>query len=179
VPALHQAAVLGKTLIGEWLLAEGGAKISDVDCRGFTALLSTADYRNVSIVQWLLEHGGADIKDTTPDGRTVWDLLRKPFVENTQKGIASGYWLTPLLRVMVLRSGPPANLVLLVAPRYYHVVEEGAWLRVRLPAYLAQRRTLLAEHTSLIEPLRALISSYEEPTVARELWATGLGALAS
>jgi hypothetical protein len=58
------------------------------------------------------------------------------------------------------------------------VVEEGAQLRAGLPAFLARRRALIAEHTSLIAPLRALISSYEEPTTTAELWATGLGTLA-
>jgi hypothetical protein len=61
--------------------------------------------------------------------------------------------------------------------QYSSVVEEGARLRAGFPAYLARRRALLAEDTSLIAPLRALVSSYEEPTTTEELWATGLGAL--
>jgi hypothetical protein len=57
------------------------------------------------------------------------------------------------------------------------VVEEGAQLLARLPAYLARQRALLVEHTSLITPLCALVSSYEGPTTTEELWATGLGML--
>jgi hypothetical protein len=62
-------------------------------------------------------------------------------------------------------------------PQHSRVAEEGARLRAGLLAYLARRRALLAEHTSLIAPLRALVSGYEEPTTTEELWATGLGAL--
>jgi hypothetical protein len=57
------------------------------------------------------------------------------------------------------------------------VAQEGARLRTGLPAFLVLRRALLAEHTSLIAPLRALVSSYEEPTTTQELGATGLGTL--
>jgi hypothetical protein len=179
--ALHQAAVGGRISIVEWLLAEGWANISDVTDQGSTALLLAASMymfpRNVGMVQWLLEHGGADIKGTTPVGRTVWDLLRKPFVENAQKGNASGDQLTPLLRVIVLQSAPPTDLVLHMYPQHSRVAEKGARLRAGLPAYLARRLALLAKHTSLIAPLRALVSGYEEPTTTRDLWATGLRAL--
>jgi hypothetical protein len=85
--------------------------------------------------------------------------------------------LTALLRVMVLRNAPPADLVIRTAVQHLRLVKDGARLRARLPAYLARRRALLAEHTSLIAPLRALVSSYEEPTTTEELWATGLGTL--
>jgi hypothetical protein len=50
-------------------------------------------------------------------------------------------------------------------------------MRARLPAYLARRRALLDQHTALIAPLWALVSSYEEPSTTQELWATRLGAL--
>jgi hypothetical protein len=46
--ALHHAAIYGKISIVEWLLADGGANISDVDdARGFTALLLTAFYHHL------------------------------------------------------------------------------------------------------------------------------------
>lgn len=185
--ALDQAAATGEALIVEWVLAEGGANISDVDSNeGFTALLSAAyDTRrlndNVKTIQWLLEDGGADITDMTPHGETVWDLLQNTvfagFVCSWKKGVAAGE-LTALLRVMVLQSAPPADLVVQMSLQHSLVVEEGARLRAELPAFLARRRALLAEHTLLIAPLRALVSSYEEPTMTQELWATGLGDLA-
>jgi hypothetical protein len=78
---------------------------------------------------------------------------------------------------MVLQSAPPADLVLHISPQHLTVVGKGARLQAGLPAYLARRRALLAEHTSLIALLQALVSSYEEPTTTEELWATGLGAL--
>jgi hypothetical protein len=71
----------------------------------------------------------------------------------------------------------PADQVMEMSPQHSCVVEEGARLRAGLPAYLARRRALLAEHTSLIAPLLTLVSSYEEPTTTGELWATELGAL--
>jgi hypothetical protein len=57
------------------------------------------------------------------------------------------------------------------------VVEEGARLRVGLPAYLTRRRTVFVESTLLIAPIGALVSGYEEFTTMGELWATGLDVL--
>jgi hypothetical protein len=178
--ALHWAAILGRKLVVAWLLAEGGANITEVNDKGYTALLSAAlklTIDNVKTVQWLLEHGKADITDTAPDGQSVWDLLRKHFVASAFKGVVAADRLTALLRVMVLQGAPPVDLVVHMHPQHSQVAEEGARLRAGLPAYLARRRALLAEHTSLIAPLRALVSGYEEPTTTEELWATGLGAL--
>jgi hypothetical protein len=55
------------------------------------------------------------------------------------------------------------------------VMLEWGRLQSRFPAYSDQRRALLDEHCPLIEPLRALVHDYVEPTNAEELWATGLG----
>jgi hypothetical protein len=192
MPALHYAAVLDKKSIVEWLLTEGGANTSNVDGRGFTALLSAAEGIQISCqgyqssfvtfttFRWLLEHAGADIADTTHDGRTtVWELLGVAFLKYADRENAAASHLEALLRVMVLRSAPPPRLVHIMSLQHSRIVKGGARLRVELPAYLARRRALVAEHTSLIAPLRALVSSYEEPTTTEELWATGLGALAS
>jgi hypothetical protein len=179
--ALNYAAVLGDRLIIEWLLAKGGANLVDVDEHGFTALLYAAfnlSNESVTTVQWLLEHGGADIADTSLHGRTVWHMfIRSRLAGVPNLGDTVTDRPTTLLRVMVLRSAPPTDLVAQMAPQHSRVVAEGAQLRAGLPAYLARRRALLAEHTSLIAPLRALVSGYEEPTTTEELWATGLGAL--
>jgi hypothetical protein len=85
--------------------------------------------------------------------------------------------LTASLRIMVLQSAPPAYLVLQMSLQHSQVAKEGARLRAGLPAYLARRQALLTERTSLVTPLRALVSSYEEPATTKELWATGLGTL--
>jgi hypothetical protein len=78
---------------------------------------------------------------------------------------------------MVLKSAPPDDLVALLSPEHVQLAEEGARLRVALPAYLARRRALLDAHCPLIAPLRALVRDYNpEPTTTDELWATGLGA---
>jgi hypothetical protein len=84
--------------------------------------------------------------------------------------------LTAMLRVMVLHGGPPDTLTVKLAPPLQQIVQDGARLRARLPAYLAQRRTLLDAHCPLLPPLQDLVHGYEEPTTTDELWATGLGA---
>jgi hypothetical protein len=67
-------------------------------------------------------------------------------------------------------------LLALMSPEPARVVQEGARLRARLPAYLARRRALLDAHCSaLLPPLRALVHSYMDLTTTEELWATGPG----
>jgi hypothetical protein len=123
--ALHWAAACGRTSIVEWLLAEGGANVSDVDDEGFTALLFAAENfftgENVKTIQWLLEHGGADITDTAPNGRTVWDLLVNDFTESaqTRNTEVDRNDLTVLLRVMVLHCAPLVELVVQMSPQSY------------------------------------------------------------
>jgi hypothetical protein len=78
---------------------------------------------------------------------------------------------------MVLKGVPPACYLLetSLSVENIQVVKAGARIRMRLPAYLAQRRALVDEHSPLIAPLQALVCGYEEPTTTEELWATGLG----
>jgi hypothetical protein len=84
---------------------------------------------------------------------------------------------------MLLRGNVVAGFgILLMATGFgswTRLVQEGVHmrLRVRLPAYLTQRRARLDEHCPLLPPLVALVSSYKEPTTTEELWATGLGAV--
>jgi hypothetical protein len=85
--------------------------------------------------------------------------------------------LTALLRVLVLRGVPPPALVELLSPEPARMVQEGARLRARLPAYLVRRRALLDAHCPvLLPPLQALVLGYMELTTTEEIWATGLGA---
>jgi hypothetical protein len=155
--ALELAVITGDIAIVEWLLAEGGAHISDVDDDGYTGLLTAADRltdKNVETFQWLLEYGGADITEMTPDGRTVWELLEDYFFTFDRRWLELGDrvgvdLLTALLRVMVLQSAPPADLLARMPRQHSSVVKEGARLRARLPAYRARRRALLAEHMHL------------------------------
>jgi hypothetical protein len=80
---------------------------------------------------------------------------------------------------MVLRGAPPPALVALLSPEPARVVQEGARLRARLPAYLAHRRAysdLRCPRVSFLPGvLRALIYGFEGPGTTEELWATGLG----
>jgi hypothetical protein len=82
--------------------------------------------------------------------------------------------VTGLLRVMVLKGAPPDAFAARRRPEHARVVEEGARLRMALPAYLTQRRALLDAHCPLIAPLRALVRDYDpEPTTTEEIRATG------
>jgi hypothetical protein len=180
--ALELAVSLNKTPIVEWLVVVGEANISEVGHGGRTVLVSSAllNESKRATTHWLLVHGGADITDTNRNGRTVWDLLQHSFnhcADHDQWSDALEDQSIALLRVMVLRSAPPAALVVQMTLQHSRIVKQGARLRMGLPAYLAQRRALLSEHTSLIAPLQSLVSSYEEPTTTEELWATGLSAL--
>jgi hypothetical protein len=87
--------------------------------------------------------------------------------------------VTSLLRAMVSRGAPPVEGTGGLSPEHAQVVQDGARLRARLPAYLAERRALLDAHCPLISPLpeelQALIFMFERPTTTDELWATGLG----
>jgi hypothetical protein len=177
--ALCYAALLGEISIIKWLLEESGANVSETDYFGHTALLVAAKGGLFGTVQCLLEHG-SNIADATSEGYTIWDLLKEKFLFY-EKTPFMGAELDPavataLLRVMVLRSSPPKELTARLLPEHRTVVQEGAHLRTRLPAYLARRRALLDENCPLIGPLQALVIGYEKPTTTEELWATGLGA---
>jgi hypothetical protein len=124
-----------------------------------------------------LEFGGADISEVNRDGDTVWDLLEDYLIEPEYDGAEfKAEKVTTLLRFMVLRGAPPAELAAELSTEHQRVVEEGARLRARIPSYLAKRRALLDAHCLLIAPLCALVSDYEEPTTTEELWDTGLSA---
>jgi hypothetical protein len=156
----------------KWLLNEGGARITDRDHDGSSALLEAASCGIIPTCQWFLEHGGADIADETYDGVTIWDMVQSHYTLLNMNAAVSA-----LLRVMVLKSDPPAGFVARMRPEYKRVVEEGARLRAALPAYLAQRRALLDAHCPLIAPLLSLVRDYDpEPTTTEEIWATWLGA---
>jgi hypothetical protein len=162
----------------KWLLEEGGARITDRDHKGYTALLLTTLGGSFATCQWLLEDGGADIAEANDAGQTVWDSLESvcSFHPDDEE-VAE---VTALLRVMVLKGDPPADFLAYGhagIPEYARLVEEGARLRAALPAYLVRRRALLDDHCPLIAPLLALVRDYNpEPTTTEELWATGLGA---
>jgi hypothetical protein len=154
------------------------------------------------MVQWLLEFGGAQITDTNKEEASVWTCIGYSSLPHVLKRayrkdgdgnyvfIDAEYVparevvydgdigaLTAMLRVMVLHGGPPPSLTQDLAPPFQQIVRDGARLRARLPAYLAQRRALLDAHCPLLPPLRDLVHGYEVPTTTDELWATGLGAL--
>jgi hypothetical protein len=192
--ALLLAACHGKLEAVQWLLKEGGASIGETNHEGMTALLLSAQAGELSTLQWLLEHGGGSLTDVSQDGRIVWDLLEKHVSAPSEDGThsdddddleedgkaserteADPVKVAALLRVMVLRGDPPDWLVEELAPNFVSLLEEGARLRARLPAYLRQRRALLDAHCPLLAPLRALVHDYNEPMTTDELWATGLG----
>jgi hypothetical protein len=193
-PLLH-AADSGCLDVVEYVLSsEGGASITETDNAGNTALLLAGGCCQSAVVQWLLEHECAQITDSNQEGDTVWTVDGQFGLPNLLKGaytkgddgeyvfIDDEYVparetveLTAMLRVMVLHGGPPESLTAELAPPFQRIVQDGARLRARLPAYLTQRRALLDAHCPLLPPLRDLVHGYEEPTTTDELWATGLG----
>jgi hypothetical protein len=162
-------------------LVEIGAVVGAMDDNGDTALLDSARNAHYLTMRYLLEEAGADMEDVNYDGATVWHLLivhlkggkRDDEVE------ADSLALTALLRVLVLRGAPPPGLVALLSPEPARVVQDGARLRARLPAYLTHRRAYLDSRCPRISVLpgvlRALIYTFEGPGTTEELWATGLG----
>jgi ankyrin repeat protein len=178
-------------------LVELSASIELVDNAGQTALNSSAFQG--STMQFLLEHAGASIKSVDYTGQTAWELLNYHLLraeEDLRIFLEDGEEIdqnrddpaapTALLRVMVLRGAPPFDdpqrpfchsiSAALLSPENARVVQEGARLRVRLPAYLSRRRALLDAHCPvLLPPLRDLVYEYMELTTTQEFWSTGLG----
>jgi hypothetical protein len=171
--ALHAASRHGYDDI-VCVLVEGGANVAIMTNDGHSALSLAAVNCRILIMQHLLEHGKATIENATADGQSLWDVLSPRFASATwtRKTVVE---MTALLRVMVLRGAPPVEVVAHMSREHALVVEEGARLRARVPAYLARRRAMLNEHRPLIAPLHDLVHSYEELTTTEELWATGLG----
>ena len=62
---------------------------------------------------------------------------------------------TAMLRVMVLHDGPPESLTASWAPPLQRIVQDGARLWARLPAYLAQRWALLDTHCAALSSVAA------------------------
>jgi hypothetical protein len=195
--ALLYAAVNGNLEAVQYLLSsEGGASITETDDAGNSAfLLAARSPCHPTVVQWLLEYGGAQITDTNNEGASVWtdfwldglpNSLRSAYIadDDGEYYIVYGDYvpnvdmaeLTAMLRVMVLHGGPPESLTKDFAPPLQQIVHDGARLRARLPAYLAQRRIVIDAHCTLLPPLQDLVNGYEEPTTTDELWATVLGA---
>jgi hypothetical protein len=163
-----------------WLLREGGSDVGEADAYGSTDLIIAAFGGQLELVPWLVEHGGANIANIADyDGTTVWDELERHLVNDDGEDLDPDYdatAVTVLLRVMVLRDAPPAELITRLSPEHARVVQDGARLRAQFPAYLGQRHVLLDMHCPLIAPLQDLVHGFEVPTTTDELWATGLGA---
>jgi hypothetical protein len=160
-------------------LVELGAEVGAVDSDGDTALLMSAREGRYTTMQYLLEDAGANFEDVNKHGETVWNLLTVHLEEVEAEEENDSLALTRLFRVLVLRDAPPPALVALLSPEPARVVQEGARLRARLPAYLAHRRAYLDLRCPRISVLpgvlRALIYGFEGPVTTEELWATGLG----
>jgi hypothetical protein len=189
VPPLLMAVTRGDLAVVRCLV-ELGADIGALSVHGDSALHVSARNGHYLTVQYLLEASGANIEDITKGDVTVWDLLTDN-LENA-KGSDSDddsdeeevekedpVALIGLLRVMVLHRAPPPTLVALLSPKPACVMQEGAWLRARLPAYITHRRAYLDLNCSRISllpgVLQALVHGFEGSAATDELWATGLG----
>jgi hypothetical protein len=117
------------------------------------------------VLQWLIEYGGAQITDTDNAGDSVWSgyhrgyekyglpaVLRAAYTKSDDGEYVSidGEYvrasfdaaLLSMLRVMLLHGDLPDLLAKDLAPPLQRIVQEGARLRARLPAYLTQRQAL-------------------------------------
>jgi hypothetical protein len=179
---LMVAALMSMTAVVRCLI-ELGAEVGAVDTNGDTALFVCARYGSYAKMHYLLEEAGASMDDLNNDGKTVWGIMTQQleFIEEKELYLDEDEKaaLTGLLRVMVLRAAPPPALVALLSPEPARVVQKGARLRGRLPAYLAHRRAYLDSRCPRISllpgVLRALIHGFEGPATTEERWATRLG----
>jgi hypothetical protein len=192
-------AIEGENLPVARYLIEAGAEVQAVDKYDHTALDNSARNGLYSSIQFLLEHTGAELAKPNRRGETGWDLLMihlRYVVEEDEEEVHDDAAFTSLsslpravvlrvdpppalvtlLRVVVLRVDPPPALVTLLSPVLARMVQEGARLRARLPAYLVRRRAVVDEHCPLLlPPLRAIVHGYMELTTTEEFWATRLG----
>jgi ankyrin repeat protein len=171
--ALLVSAYHGQLSTVKWLLGEGGSKIDEVDTHGDSALLRSAIDGELPTVQFLLEYGGSKVTDAIRDGKDLWALLEEHLLDEDEDAAT----VSALLKVVVLQQAPPAELIARLSPIHARIVEEGARLKARLPAYLAKQQPLLDAHCPLPAPLRILVHYYMELTTTEEIWATGIGTI--
>ena len=77
----------------QWLLAEGGADITESSNNSSTALLLPSFSGQLETVQWLLSEGGADITESNNEGEHFWACLQI-------------YNVDPLVELVLLLSQP-------------------------------------------------------------------------
>jgi hypothetical protein len=161
--------IIGNTPVVQWLLKTGGARISDVNCRGSTALTLAANRGRRALVQWLLEEGGANITDGTfcGESESVWDKLSKNIV-----GIVDGQELaalTSLLKVMVLLGNAPPDFIDMLVPHNAAIAILGRKICEVRPAYLGQQHALIQTTCPLPAFLKSIVTTYAEPT-PEDMW---------
>jgi hypothetical protein len=146
------AAAESGHLAGLRCLVQLGADIEAVNSDGYSALLSSALSGQYSTTQYLLKDAGADMEDVDYEGNNAWDFLivdledlrLVPYKDEEEYDHVA---LAGLLRVLVLRGATPPAPLALLSPGLVRVVQEGARLRARLPAYLAHRRAYCSSST--------------------------------
>jgi hypothetical protein len=135
-------------------LVQLGAEVRAANIYGNTALLLSVDNGHYPTTQYLLEEAGANLDNVNNNEKSVWDLLIEYLKEHDNDGDGEEgdeseveadlrELADDLLRLMVLRGAPPPALVALLLPKHARLVQEGARMRARLPAYLAHRRAYL------------------------------------
>jgi hypothetical protein len=149
----------------QWLLAAGGATITERDDKGNSALLMAAYNGHVATAQWLLEKGGANIHETNAAGQTVWKCL--------QLNGADANALALLLKVMVLLADALPDFVAQLSPAHADLATRGRQLRAQLPSYLEQQRALVVAHCPLPAALQPIVYGLAAPT-AEDMWTDGL-----
>jgi hypothetical protein len=162
------------------LLVENGAHTNDGGIAQRTAL-ARAGLRlqhsrdSMPVVEWLLLQGGVDASD-------IWELLRN------QRGLDNSRTVgirelvhvvaTKLLRIAVLMTPLPADMVAHFSPYHASIVGDGRYLRQGLSAYVDERQAFLDTFPQLVAVptvLLAVVYSFEGPITAEECVSIGLG----
>jgi hypothetical protein len=185
--ALHKADEFGSLEVIQYLLSsEGGASITETDCKGDTALLLAARNSRCSttMAKWLLEYGDAQITNTNDKRASVWtgnwqdglpnrdglyDRLRSAYTKDDDseyvsidcKHVAVGdvVALTATLRVMVLRGAPPESLTIDLAPPFQRMVR-GCGHGSR-HTWCRDVRSWTLTGCPLLPPLQDLVHGYD------------------
>jgi hypothetical protein len=150
----------GNTAVVRWLVKMGGARISDTEGNGMTALMWAAYNSHFYVVQWLLEEGSANITDTVVvhgKSRSLWNHIRS-------KSEGSAVELTSLIKFMVLIVDAPPDFIAKMTPHDAKIALWGRRIRILRPLYLKQQEASIEALCPLPTVLHSIVAAYAEPT---------------
>jgi ankyrin repeat protein len=168
--ALMYAAYNDNAHVVLWLLKEGGARLVDVNARGWIAFAIAANRGHYSLVECMLKESGALITNVTfGDGgksiKTVWNSLMEfpGFASNVSAELSS------LLKVMVLLDDAPTDFITKLLPQNTDVVTQGRQIRTLRPSYLVHQLASVSNESPLPSVLLSIVVAYAKPT-SEDMW---------